>query len=343
MNGATISVLRRVITPRVDRRRESNAVSFGNTTLENDGVYWTTIHIGSPVAEAFTVMVDTGSATLSVPCVGCDSSCGEGRPGFNSSASATVVDLGQKYKVCYSEMSCAEGMLLEDVVGLGAGRERIVRQEFGCCERYTGAMRDQEADGMMGLSGYAPSFIRTVFDSGNLDANVFSLCLGKTPGGFLSVGGLSENMNLEPLQWLTNFDMSGKYHVRTKSIGIGQYFKEVRVDRDALLDSGTTFTFVPTDIREKLLREMRKWCDSTDGRCQGVRFDSDELMCVDTIHNEEGDPTRERFETFPNIQFKVRSSSSLETATMCLPPVQYFTETWREGESSERRTYCAVR
>ena len=62
---------------------------------ESDGVYFTTICIGTEDSQCFTVIVDTGSSTIAVPCKGC--SCGSQHNYFDKTLSKTVVDSGRSY------------------------------------------------------------------------------------------------------------------------------------------------------------------------------------------------------------------------------------------------------
>ena len=123
-------------------RRERRGLAVGDPLEEvpvlgdfdSLGYYYADIYAGTP-AQKFSVIVDTGSGLLAVPCGGC-STCGahEGSPGFavgdsstgsflpcsgNSCSSSCSGDDVCRYSISYTEGSSLQGSFVQDQLWLG--------------------------------------------------------------------------------------------------------------------------------------------------------------------------------------------------------------------------------
>src|SRR4051812_32027861 len=76
---------------------------IASVTRESDGVFWTTIRIGSPPQQqSFSVIVTTGSDKILVPCSNCNN-CGPVHQRFNSVNSSSVSwNPHDTFTQCYS-------------------------------------------------------------------------------------------------------------------------------------------------------------------------------------------------------------------------------------------------
>ena len=164
---------------------------MASVTKEDDGVYFTTICIGG--TQCFTVIVDTGSSTIAVPCKGCN--CGSAHHYFASSDSKTVSDTGRTYSQCYGEGSCNRGKLLEDFICFGKDcpADEAVKHAFGCCSTFSYNFPIQNADGIVGISPSGRTLVKDLAVHHKLDENEFALCFGVN-GGELTVGGFDESL-----------------------------------------------------------------------------------------------------------------------------------------------------
>ena len=108
--------------------------------IEPDGVWYANLHIGSP-PQKFTVIVDTGSSTIAVPCQGC--SCGPHNH-FAMSSSTSASNTGRRYSQCYGEGSCNSGNLVSDVMCLGdtCTIGESTTHTFGCCTTFSRNFKD---------------------------------------------------------------------------------------------------------------------------------------------------------------------------------------------------------
>ena len=162
----------------------------GTLTREPDGVYYTVVRIGTNIEGngiPFTLIADTGSSTIAVPCKGCD--CGATKHYFDPKGSKTARDIKQRYNQCYGEGSCNSGKKLKDIMCFGPKCESTggVAQSFGCCTKYAPSFQEQVADGIIGL-GHSNTLVKALQDSGELLAHQFALCVGPDKGR-LTVGG----------------------------------------------------------------------------------------------------------------------------------------------------------
>ena len=106
----------------------------GTLSAEPDGVYYTVVRIGSAQDAngiPFTLIADTGSSTIAVPCKGCN--CGNSKHYFDMFQSKTCTDQERKYSQCYGEGSCNSGKTLEDIMCFGPECDSAggVRMKFG--------------------------------------------------------------------------------------------------------------------------------------------------------------------------------------------------------------------
>jgi len=161
-------------------RRTLDGVVFkevSQTRKEADGVYFTALRVGSPPQD-FTVIVDTGSSTIAIPCADC-AKCGAQHHLFDARKSSTVVITKDRYSQCYSEGSCNSGQIMLDVMCLGerCPANETVPHKFGCCTAYAGAFQAQDADGIIGLSGTSETLLANLRNRHDLQTDMFSLCL----------------------------------------------------------------------------------------------------------------------------------------------------------------------
>ena len=162
----------------------------GTLTREPDGVYFTVVRIGTNQRGngiPFTLIADTGSSTIAVPCKGC--TCGATKHYYDMFGSKTARDPNQSYSQCYGEGSCNSGKKIQDLMCFGPDCESNggVMQSFGCCSKYAPSFQEQVADGIIGL-GHSNTLVKALQNEGELLAHQFAMCVGPEKGR-LTVGG----------------------------------------------------------------------------------------------------------------------------------------------------------
>jgi len=155
--------------------------------------YFGPISIGTP-PQSFTVIYDTGSSNLWVPGTGC-TSCLHTK--YDSTKSSTYVANGTTFKIQYGSGSLS-GFLSQDTVNLGG--VDVTNQVFAEATNEPGlAFQVGKFDGICGMAfrsisvdDVLPPF-QNAFKQGLLDANLFSVWLGKEDGqtGELLLGGIN--------------------------------------------------------------------------------------------------------------------------------------------------------
>jgi len=299
------------------------------TSKEADGVYYATLRVGTPNPQAFTVIIDTGSATIAVPCKGC--SCGNHNH-FDVSLSETDSDTGRTYTQCYAEGSCNRGSTINDKMCLGSEctEDEMITHDFGCCTTFSSSFKEQTADGIIGMGGVSNSFIAALREKHNLlDENEFSLCLGSS-AGHLDIGGYDETLNLEPIQWIDHTSVTGYYHLTFQNIVLdagSDTSRDVNIAKSALIDSGTSFTYIPYSIHSSIKAQFDAWCAESETRCLGTHNPSsaisydirDSIACyAPPSGTNKNDPSW--LATFPSLELKIQNHD----AYICVPPEQYF-------------------
>jgi len=274
-------------------QRIESARLFGN--LNQYAYYFTDIMVGMPNPQRVSVIIDTGSMMVGFPCTECVH-CGDHLdPPFDTSDSMTsrwvgctdgceeeCVEDRCPYSVTYAEGSSIEGFQFRDFMKLGDSfsKNPPVRVQMGCHNREDNLFYTQKANGIMGLApstGKAsqPTVLQEMFrDRDHVDTKVFSICLA-TWGGRLTVGGFNSSYHItkpffDPIQWV---DMSATqfYFVRPEALSIVDFTEGIEVTRGAaefgvaIVDSGTTYTYLPSGVFTSLMSNLAKYCAEHDG------------------------------------------------------------------------------
>lgn len=210
-----------------------------------------------------------------VPCSSCGLRCGPNHQdrSFDPMRSSTVRHIGCDSEKCrcgsphcactddqqcmytrsYAEQSSSSGILLEDVIGLHDGGPGVP-VIFGCETRETGEIFRQRADGILGLGNSDTSLLHQLVDAGAID-DVFGLCFGLVEGdGVLLLGDspASRQVELQYTPMLASKTHPFYYTVKTQGISVNDSRLDIAkrvfsVGYGTVLDSGTTFTYIPTD------------------------------------------------------------------------------------------------
>jgi len=260
----------------------SSKTSSSSSSRLRGGVEWTgalttTFAIRD---DAFDLIVDTGSALTYLPCVGC-AHCGKnhehefydyrtsptfekvtcanasGREtcattlGGKCSTSSTGVAEECAYEVKYAEGSKSDGYFVRDEVDFGGGVKREM-VSFGCETKETNAIYDQKADGVMGFSRGTATVHAQLAQRGVIE-NAFGMCVeGFNGGGMLTLGKFAFNASASPT--LAYADTSAAqesstiFHVVRASSWAMNGVELTRGGYDTIIDSGTTFTYVPMEM-----------------------------------------------------------------------------------------------
>ena len=265
------------------RGRRLTAASDGwrlSGNLKTLGYFAANVCLGSD-HKSFNLIVDTGSSLAAMPCADC-TACGHHKAGarFDPTKSRSASSLscssssssmhcskcvsGNKcgYSVSYTEGSSISGYMVEDQLHVSSDLGvTAVTATFGCQTRETGLFHSQMADGIVGFSNsmaYGPTFMDRLV-SGLKAPNVFSMCLSEEVGAMVMGGAIPDDLDAS---WITTSRTSKSYAVTIVDFqvagasaggGSSQY-------HEAIVDSGTTFTYLPPTAYNKAKDRFRNHC-----------------------------------------------------------------------------------
>ncbi|BBH05654.1 Eukaryotic aspartyl protease family protein [Prunus dulcis] len=255
----------------------SNTVSFGN---DFGWLHYTWIDIGTPNV-SFLVALDTGSDLFWVPCdcIQCaplsaltiDRDLNEyshrvQTPASMYLAAMSYVNLSCPYTVdYYTENTSSSGLLVEDILHFAAGGDDGPNTSIeapviiGCGMKQSGGYLDGIApDGLLGL-GLGEISVPTFLAKAGLTKNSFSMCFDEDDSGRLFFGdqGPATQQSTSFLPSNGNYET---YIVGVEACCIGNSCLK-QTSFKALVDSGTSFTFLPEAMYDKISEETGK-CDN---------------------------------------------------------------------------------
>ncbi|RVW65469.1 Aspartic proteinase-like protein 1 [Vitis vinifera] len=195
----------------------------------------------------------------------------------------------------YSENTSSSGLLIEDRLHLAPFSEHASRSSvwasviIGCGRKQSGAFSDGAApDGLMGL-GPGDLSVPSLLAKAGLVRNTFSICFDDNHSGTILFGdqGLvtQKSTSFVPLEGklyaLLFAGLSGGLLVGSSSLKTAGF--------QALVDSGTSFTFLPYEIYEKIVVEFDKQVNATRSSFKGSPWkycynsSSQELLNIPTV------------------------------------------------------------
>ncbi|KAA8546851.1 hypothetical protein F0562_003280 [Nyssa sinensis] len=275
----------------------SKTMSFGN---DFGWLHYTWVDIGTPNI-SFLVALDAGSDLLWVPC-DCIQCAPLSASNYNSldrdlneyspSGSSTSKHLSCSHQLCelgpncksakqpcpytvnyFSEDTSSSGLLVEDTLHLASGSDDASNNSvqapviIGCGRKQSGGYLDGVApDGLMGL-GLGEISVPSFLAKAGLVRNSFSLCFDEDGSGRIFFGDQGV-----PTQQTTPFLPSdGKYTtyiVGVEACCIGNSSIE-KTGFKALVDSGTSFTFLPSEVYETVVKEFDRRVNATSTSYEG--------------------------------------------------------------------------
>ncbi|XP_009381525.2 aspartic proteinase-like protein 1 [Musa acuminata AAA Group] len=258
----------------------SEMLSLGN---DFGWLHYTWINIGTPNV-SFLVALDAGSDLLWIPCdciqcaplSGYHGSLDKNLSMYSPAESRTSRYLSCNHELCslgstcgsakqpcpyrinyYSENTSSSGLLVEDILHLATSEDHASVQAsviIGCGRKQSGDYLDGIApDGLLGL-GFGDISVPSSLARTGLVRNSFSLCFRDDDSGRILFGdrGL-------PTQQSTPFvPLDGKYDtyvIAVESFCMGSSCPG-KTSFHALIDSGSSFTFLPNDIYKRVTLEF---------------------------------------------------------------------------------------
>eukprot|EP00347_Sterkiella_histriomuscorum_P009776 403339937 len=225
---------------------ELNIMNYNNIQ------YYGYVYVGTP-RQRFTFMFDTGSSWVWLPSTNCSKDeCSKGR--YNTSTSSTYNQLGNTVTIQYAQGN-VRGYVAQETVVLDENGKFSVT-DFNYLSVFSGGdVHTLESDGLIGLSvskigsQLQDLFVQKLFQQKKIGTYGFTMFIGSTKqqsklwiGTYL----LPTTTQYGDLQWIK---LSSNYHWQTSLTNViinGQQIP-LSKSKDAILDSGTSLTYIPAD------------------------------------------------------------------------------------------------
>lgn len=262
----------------------SKTMALGN---DFGWLHYTWIDIGVP-SVSFLVALDAGSDLLWVPCdcIQCAplsasyySSLDRDLNEYSPSGSRTSKHLSCSHELCdlgpncnspkqpcpytvnyFSENTSTSGLLVEDILHLASGSANAANNSvqapviIGCGRKQSGGYLDGVApDGLMGL-GLGNISVPSFLAKAGLMKNSFSFCFDEDDSGRIFFG----DQGLASQQTTPFLPVQGKYItyiIDVEGCCVGSSCLE-QTSFKAMVDSGTSFTFLPGEVYGRLVEEF---------------------------------------------------------------------------------------
>lgn len=178
----------------------------------------------------------------------------------------------------YSENTSSSGLLVEDVLHLSSSSNKpsnVAVQAsviFGCGKKQSGGYLDGIApDGLLGL-GLGKISVPSLLAKSGLVRDSFSLCFNDDGSGRLFFG----DQGLTTHQWTPLLPLDGKYStyvVGVDAVCVGKTSYPEQTSFHALIDSGTSFTFLPVNVYKKVVQEFDRQVNTSRASYDGYPWD----------------------------------------------------------------------
>eukprot|EP00746_Dinoflagellata_sp_MGD_P004054 gnl/MRDRNA2_/MRDRNA2_107858_c0_seq1.p1 gnl/MRDRNA2_/MRDRNA2_107858_c0~~gnl/MRDRNA2_/MRDRNA2_107858_c0_seq1.p1 ORF type:complete len:513 (+),score=72.02 gnl/MRDRNA2_/MRDRNA2_107858_c0_seq1:100-1638(+) len=318
--------------------RIESARLYGN--VHRYAYWYIDLMVGTP-PQRTSVIVDTGSSLCGFPCASCDH-CGKHIDplfDFAQSESAEWMKCNKhcdckhgmcSYRQSYTEGSSINGFFFKDYVQLGdsISLNPPVIAEMGCHEDENKLFYTQKANGIMGLAAPknsrwgTPTILSNLFrDHAHVKTNIFAMCLAEW-GGQLTVGGYNRSFHTGNVSWIM-LTSSSFYEVPLEQVTIDGSVvgKSKDFGGAAIVDSGTTYTYLPRQVYKKVRQHVQSYCKAhSDCGASMVQPTGDEGDCWRITDMYDG------LNRFPTAAFSFRPGVKIEW-----PPRAYL---YRKGQSS---------
>ncbi|KAG8642892.1 aspartic proteinase-like protein 1 isoform X2 [Manihot esculenta] len=275
----------------------STTTSFGN---DFGWLHYTWIDIGTPHT-SFLVALDAGSDLLWVPCdcMQCAplsasyySSLDRDLSEYSPSHSSTSKHLYCSHRLCesgpncksvkqpcpysvdyYTENTSSSGLLVEDILHLASDGDDALNTSvqaavvIGCGMKQSGGYLDGVApDGLMGL-GLSEISVPSFLAKAGLIRNSFSMCFDEDDSGRIFFGDQGPTTQ-QSTPFLTLDGNYTTYIVGVDACCVGSSCLK-QTSYQALVDTGSSFTFLPDEVYERVTEEFDRQVNATISSFEG--------------------------------------------------------------------------
>ena len=344
-------------------------IDIGNS--END--FKKNMEDGSLAKEFQTesVILDTGSEIMSIPCKGCNENCGiheyepffaEKSKTFKISHSCSVIDFVNicRFNRRYAEGSSIDGFLAHDYfhyrnnyrtknknLNKDIPEELTVMSEFGCTMKENGLFVSQLANGIFGLgnkSEYLESSEKYLKNEYKMN---FGFCFSSKGGiasfdvrkpNILKTSLMGESIGkFKDVMTVARFDKNSEfYEIRPTLIKVGNSQPSTMIrDYMIMIDSGTTFLHVPDQIFDFIISEINTFCAHNKTNCGGVqKLKMEEDICfLFETPDSNYNSLKDLLHSFPKIELFILNNSN----PIVINPSNYFYKEFSNSSKDHKK------
>lgn len=230
--------------------------------IDQDGTdfsYFSEVTLGSDPGKTVYLLLDTGSSSAWVMGSDCTSTACGSHETFGKADSSTLEIGSDSFEISYTTGKVS-GSIGSDMVKIG---DIQVPMSFGIADVTSDDFDNFPMDGILGLgrsnAGYGfekPTFMEEVEDEELLTANIFGINLGRAldnaNDGEITFGAVDDSKYEGDLNYLDTLDKGGKWQIPMDDVLIDGKSASLK-GRSAILDTGTTFMFLPPDDAKAML------------------------------------------------------------------------------------------
>jgi hypothetical protein len=247
-------------------------------------------------------------------------------PKKSSSATVKTCNSNQRcvFKQSYSEGSSWQAYKVKDTVWIGgeqqahipSSKRYAISFEFGCQSSETGLFRTQHVDGIMGFSSMIDTLPHQLANQRITSTKLFAMCF-RVGGGALTLGGYDARLHHPNtvIKYANLLKSSGWFTVRLLDVllkdpttgtlkSIGENPAKYNGGKGAIVDSGTTDTYLPSAVRGAFQSVF-------NSLSSGVKYSNNKILLSDRKLN-----------SLPTIVYRIAGKTGEHVDVEC-PPTSY--------------------
>ena len=121
---------------------------------------------------------------------------------------------------------------------------------------------NQKVDGIFGLANKEDSIINQLYKEGKINKKSFSLCLNQN-GGYFTLGNIYHDYHINSPVYF-QFTIKNAYSLNINTVYINYEKRFESQIFPAIIDSGTTLTYFPTNLSKFIVESFKEKCNFTD-------------------------------------------------------------------------------
>ena len=270
---------------------------YGNSNILS--YYYTNLYVGDSQKKQ-SYILDTSRSITSSPCEDHCQKCGNHENGYYKLGNATEIlscdselcgmadslcnDNKCSFTATFYENSTISGIYTKSKVKFNDYDEVPIKDiPIGCTINEDNLFFFQKVDGILGLGNNDKSFVSTLKKLNIIKKDIFSLCFAQE-GGLFEIENIDEERHLEKAVYFP-LKKNNSYNIEITSIKVNQ--NKFVIDKDenntpkysAVIDSGTTLTYLPTKIYDFIIKKTNDICENS--KCGQFNINKEVGPCFD--------------------------------------------------------------